>query len=51
MLPTGSVWETRTQNMGRQAIEFRSYEPGTTVIEVSSPKVAPAQVKITTIQG
>lgn len=50
-LPTGKVWETRTVNMGRQAIEFRSYEPGITVIEVSSPNAASARIEITTIEG
>jgi hypothetical protein len=50
-LPTGKVWDTKTVNMGRQAIEFRSYEPGTTVIEVSSPNAASARIEITTIKG
>ena len=51
LLPTGRVWETRTANMGRQAIEFRSYEAGTTVIEVSSPGVEPARVEITAVEA
>jgi len=46
LLPTGQTWETSTANMGRQAIEFRSYEAGPTVVEVSSPGVAPAQIEI-----
>jgi len=50
-LPTGKVWDTKTVNMGRQAIEFRSYEPGTTVIEVSSPNAASARIEITTVKG
>jgi len=49
LLPTGKTWETSTSNMGRQAIEFRSYGAGTTVVEVSSPGVAPARVEITAI--
>ena len=51
ILPTGQRWETRTQNMGRQAIELRCYEPGKTVIEVSSPHAESARVEITSIQG
>lgn len=51
VLPTGRTWETRTVNMGRQAIEFRSYEPGTTVIEVSSPHTTATRIEITTVQG
>ena len=47
----GKVWDTKTVNMGRQAIEFRSYEPGTTVIEVSSPNAASARIEITTVKG
>jgi hypothetical protein len=50
LLPTGKVWETRTVNMGRQAIEFRSYDAGTTVIEVSSPNAKSARIEITTIE-
>jgi len=50
LLPTGKVWETRTVNRGRQAIEFRSYEAGTTVIEVSSPNATSARIEITTIE-
>ncbi len=49
--PTGKEWETNTPNLGRQAIEFRSYEPGTTVIEVSSPNAASARIEIITIEG
>ncbi|MBT3193294.1 MAG: beta-galactosidase [Verrucomicrobia bacterium] len=49
-LPTGKVWDTRTSNLGRQAIEFRSYEAGKTVIEVLSPGIAPATIEITTTE-
>ena len=51
LLPTGRTWETLTKNMGRQAIEFRSYEPGVTVIEVSSPHAKSARIEITTVEG
>ena len=51
ILPTGHRWETRTQNMGRQAIELRCYESGKTVIEVSSPHAESARIEITSIQG
>jgi len=37
--------------MGRQAIEFRSYEAGPTVVEVSSPGVAPAQIEIAVVEA
>jgi len=50
-LPTGRMWETRTSNMGRQAIEFRSHLAGTTVIEVSSPDAASASIEILTVEG
>jgi beta-galactosidase len=51
LLPTGNTWETSTSNMGRQAIEFRSYEAGKTVIEVSSPGVEPARIEITAVDS
>ena len=51
LLPTGRVWETNTSNMGRQAIELRSYETGTTVVEVSSPDIEPARIEIETIKA
>jgi len=50
LLPTGRAWETQTVNSGRQAIELRSYEAGTTVIEVSSPDITPARIEIITIK-
>jgi len=50
LLPTGRIWKTRTSNMGRQAIEFRSYKPGKTIIEVFSPDVVSAKIEITTIK-
>ena len=49
MLPTGKIWETSTSNMGRQAIEFRSYEAGKTIVEASSSGIQPAGIEITTI--
>ncbi len=48
-LPTGRSWTTSTSNMGRQAIEFRCYQPGKTVLEVTSPGLKPARVEITTL--
>ncbi len=51
LLPTGDTWEARTSNMGRQAIELRSYEAGTTVVEVTSPGLAPACIEITAFEA
>ena len=48
VLPTGREWKTNTAMLGRQAIEFRSYEAGRTVIEVTSPGLKPARVEIRT---
>lgn len=50
LLPTGRSWETTTSNMGRQAIEFRSYQAGTTLIEVCSDNIKSAHIKITTVK-
>lgn len=49
LLPTGLTWTTNTTDMGRQAIEFRSYKPGKTILEVSSPNLKPSRVEITTL--
>ncbi|MBT3194739.1 MAG: hypothetical protein HN341_19500 [Verrucomicrobia bacterium] len=46
LLPTGRKWDTDTSHIGRQAIEMRLREPGTAVIEVTSPGLAPARIEI-----
>jgi hypothetical protein len=48
VLPTGREWKTKTATLGRQAIEFRSYEAGRTVIEATSSGLKPARVEIRT---
>ena len=47
LLPTERTWETTTANLGRQAIEMRVREPGTTVVEASSSGLDPARLEIT----
>ncbi len=46
LLPTGREWETDTSHIGRQAIEMRLRKPGTAVVEVTSPGLAPARIEI-----
>jgi beta-galactosidase/beta-glucuronidase len=49
LLPTEKVWITSTQNMGRQAIEFRSYESGKAVIAVDAEGLETTEVEINVI--